>query len=176
VVHFEDYSGYDLPARAPAEGADLDEGTEFIFQGGTIGALFTGDANAPAPMVALYDYFRTHDDTYEDPDEYPPSETVLAKLSNERPGTGYGGIDWDLIWTTFLPIYADPDPDIGECGNPTGKLEIKGFAKVYVYNITPQPSKTLQVYFDACEWSPIQKRGEGAGVGNILGYIPNLVE
>jgi len=174
--HFEDYSGYDLPARAPAEGADLDDGTEFIFQGGTIGALFTGDANAPAPMVALYDYFRTHDDTYEDPDEYPPSERALAKLSNERPGTGYGGIDWDLIWTTFLPIYADPDPDVGECGNPTGKLEIKGFAKVYVYNITPQPSKTLQVYFDACEWSPIQKRGEGAGVGNILGYIPNLVE
>ena len=179
--HFEDYSGYDLPARAPAEGADLD-GTEFIFQGGTIGALFTGDANAPAPMVALYDYFRTHDTEYEPPNDIDPSDDAIDKLTAERPGTTPTSddlnlrIDWDLIWTTFLPIYADPDPDVGECGNPTGKLEIKGFAKVYVYNITPQPSKTLQVYFDACDWSPIQKRGEGAGAGNILGYIPNLVE
>ena len=149
------YPGYPMPGSYPSAGATVGEG--FEFQGGVIGALFTGSGQNPPPMPALFDYFKARDGGQQW-NQYLP-----AHLQDD-----------DTVWTTIAPVYADPGT-YPNCSNPNTNLQIQGYAIVRVSNVNPQPSKTMDVYVH-CTMFVISGRGGGGGSGNTLGAIPNLVE
>ena len=130
-------------------------GDGFEFQGGVIGTLFNG---TPAPMVALFDYFKARDGGQQW-NQYLPA----------------GLQDDDTVWTTIAPVYADPGTYPDNCSNPNTNLAIQGYAIVRVENVNPQPSMSMDVYIH-CTMFVISGRGGGGGSGNTLGAIPNLVE
>ena len=149
------YPGYPVPGSYPSAGATVGDG--FEFQGGVIGALFTGSGQNPPPMPALFDYFKARDGGQQW-NQYLPNH-----------------LDDDTVWTTVAPVYEDPGTYPNNCSNPNTNLQIKGFAIVQVSNVNPQPSKTMDVYIH-CHMFVISGRGGGGGSGNTLGAIPNLVE
>jgi Ca2+-binding RTX toxin-like protein len=90
-----DWDDDDLAALVAAVTPDVSDENSFQFQGGDIAALFTGDiiiwdgetpmghtgtGKNPAPIIALFDYFRFRD-----------------------------GDGDNSVWTTTIPIYADGD-------------------------------------------------------------------
>jgi Flp pilus assembly protein TadG len=141
-------------------------GVFFNFQGGAIASLFLGgylgvDYNGatgtvydnekkPAPMLALFDYFRYRD-----------------------------GDGDDTIWTTTIPVYKDEtvqDEDgIPDCDNANDNREILGFARVEVLYPDPPPSTNIQVRVD-CSFSVVDGRGGGGAFSNVRGTIPHLVK
>lgn len=145
------------PAVTPA----VETGQEFAFQGGTISSLFNGgylgaDYNGntgtvydndkkPAPMLALFDYFRYRD-----------------------------GDGDDSVWTATIPVYKDTrqPPD---CMNPTGRVEIVGYARIVVVSPDPPPSSNIRVHVD-CNMSVIEGRSGAGNFGNVMGSIPALVK
>lgn len=178
-----------LSATTPS----ADEDTEFIFQGGDVASLFNGgylvwdendntipvsdpedptrqlvekDADKPAPIIALFDYFRFRDGDLNDVPPCPGGECYTA----------------DQKWTTTIPIYKDQeqgDPEEEDCINPQGDLEIEGFDLIEVIEVRPPNNdegvgRSLKVRRD-CTMRVINDRG-GGGEGLILGSIPNLVE
>jgi len=177
--HFEDYSGYDLPDRDPPDGADL--GDEFEYTGGAVADMFTSSGpNAPAPMQALFDYYRTHDDdedpinpTQFNPEEFTQPDDSIG-IDTTLPPDGTADItDPDLVWSTYVPVYYE-DPS-AECTNPNTSLPVAGFARIYVLGVYGPPANTIDVRLPTCSWTVVEERGEG-GIGSVLGYIPNLVE
>ncbi len=149
------YPGYPMPGSSPAAGATVGDG--FEFQGGVVGALFTGSGQNPPPMPALFEYFKARDGGQQW-NQYLP-----ANLQDD-----------DTVWTTIAPVYADPGT-YPNCSNPNTNLQIQGYAIIRVSNVNPQPSKTMDVYVH-CNLFVISGRGGGGGSGNTLGEIPNLVE
>ena len=137
----------------------VSEGDEFEFQGGTISSLFLGgylgnDYNGnsgtvydnekkPAPMIALFDYFRFRD-----------------------------GDGDDSQWTARVPVYKDTGDS---CINPTGSIEIVGFADIVIFSPDPPPLSSLKVHV-SCDFNVIEGRGGGSNLGNLKGAIPTLVK
>jgi hypothetical protein len=150
------------PAVTPAAEA----GIFFNFQGGTISSLFTGgylgvDYNGatgtvydnekkPAPMLALFDYFRYRD-----------------------------GDGDDDIWTATIPVYKDDtvqDEDgIPDCDNANDNREILGFAIIEVHSPNPPPSSNIEVRVN-CDFTVIDGRGGGGPYSNVRGTVPHLVK
>lgn len=114
-------------------------GEEFEFQGGTIASLFLGgymvDAahggdyvgntgtvfdndKKPAPMLALFDYFRYRDNDGD-----------------------------NSVWSAIIPVYKD-EVDPPGCMNANTSLEVVGYAKIVVIRPDPPPSNNLQVHVD----------------------------
>jgi len=107
---------------------------KFEFQGGAIASLFTGDylasdyngntgtvdgnAKKPAPMLALFDYFRYRDDDGN-----------------------------DSVWTATIPVYKDEN-EAPSCMNANKSLEIVGYAKIKIYSPNPPPDTNLLVKVD----------------------------
>jgi len=144
-------------------------GDYFEFQGGAIASLFNGwyltndmdvnidtdiyegDFDAPAAIVALFDYFRRRDDDGKD----------------DR-------------WTTTIPVYKEiNDPEDG-CANPNTDLPIVGFAEIEVLKVNPpddnpEISRKIEVSIN-CEMYFLPVRGGGGTFGFLRGTIPNLVE
>jgi len=154
------------------ETPETNAGTEFYFQGGVISSLFNGgyldtdydtgsnpgnlgtvidNEKKPAPILALFDYFRYRDNHLPDP------EGIVS--------------DPNLIWDALIPVYADTYP----CSNPNSKLQIVGFAQIYVKQVNPPPSSNISVYLE-CEKRVIEGSGGGPVYGNLMGSIPNLVK
>ena len=143
------------PEKTPTTSA----GDEFYFQGGTISSVFNGgyldedyDGNTdtvldnpkkPAPMFALFDFFRYRD--------------------------GDGNDD---IWTATVPVYKD---SAGSCTNPSGAVEIIGFANIEINLPNGPPDHTISITVD-CDFAVIDGRGSGQTYGNAIGTIPNLVK
>ncbi len=153
-------------AVEPEVTPEASAGVLFNFQGGAIASLFLGgylgvDYNGatgtvydnekkPAPMLALFDYYRYRD-----------------------------GDNNDAIWTTTIPVYKDEtvqDEDgIPDCDNANDSREILGFARVEVLYPDPPPSTNIQVRVD-CSFSVVDGRGGGGVFSNIRGTIPHLVK
>jgi len=75
------------------------------------------------------------------------------------------------IWTTTVPVYKEE----GACKNPSGLIEIVGFATIEVHMPNPPPDKTLNVYV-YCDQTVEEGRGGGMHYGKLKGSIPNLVK
>jgi Flp pilus assembly protein TadG len=151
--------GLPVPPPSPATGAIVGDG--FEFQGGVVGTLFNG---TPAPMVALFEYFKARDGGQQW-NQYLPDGTEPPYIDLR---------DDDTVWTTIAPVYADPGT-YPNCSNPNTNLAIQGYAIVQVSNVNSQPSNSMDVYVH-CNLFVISGRGGGGGSGNTLGDIPNLVE
>ncbi|MDG5467571.1 pilus assembly protein TadG-related protein [Deltaproteobacteria bacterium IMCC39524] len=155
---------YPEEAVTPAAEASVDS---FNFQGGDIAALFNGgyfDVNydgatgtvlgqdsKPAPLFALFDYFRYRD-----------------------------GDDHDDRWTTTIPVYQDltvqdESNDTPECDNANDNRLIVGFATIIVYQPFPPPATNINVWVD-CEFKAVDARGGGGTYGNTVGSVPQLVK
>jgi hypothetical protein len=141
-------AGYDSPGVTSGE-------TIFNFQGGTITSLFNSDVNNPAPIEALFDFWKERDDDeeYNFPDQAP---------------FNLAGFDRNDVWVATVPVYADGVP----CENPTGELLIVGQADIIVTKINGPPEKSIDAVID-CNYKAL--RG-GGGNGGTIGAIPNLVE
>lgn len=147
---------------APQTMPEVSIGDQLIHSGGEIASLFNGgvllddvdtggrvdgDPKHPAPMPALFDYFRRRDDD---------------------------GID--AVWTATVPVYKEAGDGPDDCKNPTGPIEIVGFAVITIFEPIGPPDTSLSVDID-CEYIFIDGRGGGGGgYGNLKGTIPNLVE
>ena len=57
-------------------------------------------------------------------------------------------------WDTTVAVYDCPD-----CSNPTGAVEVKGFASVTITNVVASPEKTIEAVVK-CD---IIEAGEGGG-------------
>lgn len=75
---------------------------------------------------------------------------------------------YDHIWETLVPVYKSIS-----CGNPTGEIEIIGFAEAVVTNVEPAPDKLIKATIK-CNYVKLG-RGGGSDFGP-KGSIPNLVE
>ena len=141
-------AGYDSPGVTSGE-------TIFNFQGGTITSLFNSDVNNPAPIEALFDFWKERDDDeeYNFPDQAPFN---LAEF------------DRNDVWVATVPVYAETLP----CKNPTGEILIVGQADIIVTQINGPPEKSIDAVID-CNYKAL--RGGGAG-GGTKGLLPNLVE
>lgn len=141
-------AGYDSPHVTSGE-------TIFNFQGGTIASLFNSDVNNPAPIEALFDFWKERDDDeeYNFPDKAPFTDQ---------------GFDRNDVWVATVPVYADGVP----CENPTGELLIIGQADIIVTQINGPPENSIDAVID-CNYKAL--RG-GGGSGGTIGAIPNLVE
>ncbi len=134
-------------------------GDEFNFQGGNIASLFLGGVL---------------DDTYNgayaggiiDNPKKPAPFPALFDYFRYRDGDGKND-----VWTTTIPIYKDGET----CTNPTGAMEIVGFANIIVKMPNPPPDTSVKVWVD-CNRSFVEGRGGGGNFGNLMGTIPNLVE
>jgi Flp pilus assembly protein TadG len=75
-------------------------------------------------------------------------------------------------WTTKVIIY-DPSELSSPCGNPTGRLNIVGFATIVIEQVLETPEKTIwgRVICDEVSYG----RGSGGNYGT-MGSIPGLVE
>lgn len=158
-------------------------GDDFNFIGGDAATLFNGeylvgydgnqgtpyrkgnpvavkDAKNPAPMLALFDYFRYRDGDSDYYDEY--GNLVALK---------------DDIWSATVPVYKDsPDVNCETTGsNPVNDIEIVGFADIMVFMPNPPPATNIDVKID-CRFHVIDGRGGGGTFGNLKGKIPNLVK
>lgn len=141
-------SSYESPQVTSGE-------TVFNFQGGTIASLFNSDVNNPAPIEALFDFWKSRDDDeeYNFPDKAP---------------FNIEGFNRDDVWVATVPVYADGMP----CENPTGEILIIGQADIIVTQINGPPDNSIDAVID-CNYKRL--RG-GGGSGGTNGTIPNLVE
>ena len=184
-----------VPPAAYTMGVDTGV-SYFEFQGGTISALFNGgklaweaDANGdfvipkyntpgdpasgqvvlddeihPAPFFAIFDYFRFRDEI----------DLPEGGVSVDTNGDGTKDLtveDPNAVWSGLVPVYKDEE----ECKNPTGALEIVGFAIIHVLMPLGPPNNTVVAEVD-CNLTFIGGQGGGGFSGNVRGTIPNLVE
>lgn len=152
-------------------------GSFFEFQGGTIASLFAsggyydgwndkdtpsgavqGNDKKPVPFINLFDFYRFRDG---DGDGSMGETTDVC-------GTPMNA---DLVWTATIPVYKDG----ATCSNPTGSVEIVGFASVKIIMPNPPPNNTIDVCLN-CDGVIEPGRGGGGAAGNVLGSIPNLVQ
>jgi len=102
--------------------------------------------NNPAPMFALYDYFRYRDGTDD----------------NER-------------WHTYTPVYEEYGDSIADCSNPNQSKKIVAFAKVEVIMPKRPPYSEVDVYLH-CDLEFEEDEGSGVTAGTVFGTMPRLVE
>ncbi len=135
------------------------KGDDFNFQGGNIASLFLGGV-----LDGTYDgaYAGEVINNPKKPAPFP----ALFDYFRYRDGDGN-----DDIWAATIPIYKDGET----CTNPTGAMEIVGFAKIIVKMPNPPPDTSVSVWVD-CNQSFVEGRGGGGNFGNLKGTIPNLVE
>ena len=107
---------------------------------------YASNPNNPAPMFAIYDYFR-----YRDNDG-----------NNE-------------IWSTYTPVYEEYGESIADCSNPNQSKKIVAFAKVEVIMPKRPPYSEIDVYMH-CDLEFGDDTGSGITAGNVYGTIPKLVE
>ncbi|MHC4266418.1 MAG: pilus assembly protein TadG-related protein [Planctomycetota bacterium] len=102
-----------------------------------------GDPAHPAPIIALFDYFRFRDCDTD-----------------------------DSRWETTIPIYDDGEEG-GPCENPNTVLDVNGFDKIDVLTVEPPPSKLLQVERECVMRviSGRGQAGEGTLVGSIPNLV-----
>jgi hypothetical protein len=138
---------------------DATNGDAFNFQGGNIASLFLGGV-----LDSTYDgaYAGGVIDNPKKPAPFP----ALFDYFRYRDGDGD-----DSIWTATVPIYKDGE----DCTNPTGAMEITGFARIIIRMPNPPPDTSVSVWVD-CNQSFVEGRGGGGTFGNLKGTIPNLVE
>jgi Flp pilus assembly protein TadG len=153
-AHFEMNSEPDA-ATTP----ETTRGESFNFQGGNIASLFLGGV-----LDGTYDgaYAGGIIDNPKKPAPFP----ALFDYFRYRDGDGN-----DDIWTATVPIYKDGET----CTNPTGPMEIIGFAEITIKMPNPPPDTSVSVWVD-CNQSFVEGRGGGGTFGNLKGTIPNLVE
>lgn len=134
-------------------------GDEFNHQGGSVASLFLGGV-----LDTAYDgaYAGAIIDNPKKPAPFP----ALFDYYRYRDGD----LD-DTIWTATVPVYRDGET----CTNPTGPMEIIGFAKITIKMPNPPPDTSVSVWVD-CNQSFVEGRGGGGTYGNLKGTIPNLVE
>ena len=153
----------------------VEAGDEFVFNGGTVAALFGSDyLYAPDPDDPIDSTRDQYDgdsgDLATDSMTGKSPAPIFALFDYFRYRDGDGNDDW---WTATIPVYKDS----GDCtkNNPSGNIEIVGFAKLVVHDVNDSPTNSLSVYLD-CNYSFIEGRGGGGSYGNLKGTIPNLVE
>lgn len=139
--------------------------THFNYQGGTIASLFNEAGKDPAPIQALFDYWKTRD---LDVNTLNNGVDVVKEVADAM---GVATFDEDDVWVTTVPVYDDGDPG-DPCSNPTGMLEVIGVADVVVWGINPPPDNSLDAVI-LCSYRKL--RGDG-GTGGNTGIIPTLVE
>ena len=111
------------------------------------GGLVDGNPKFPAAMPALFDYFRRRD-------------------NDEN----------DAVWTATVPVYKEVGDEPDDCKNPSGPIEIVGFAVITIFEPIGPPNTSLSVNID-CKYTFLDDtRGGGGGGGYTKGTIPNLVE
>jgi hypothetical protein len=81
----------------------------------------------------------------------------------------YDGDTNDETWTTAVAVY-----DWDDCSNPTGWIEIIGFATITIYEVLVTPEKEINATILCNGVAP--GRGGGANNFGTLGSIPSLVE
>jgi Flp pilus assembly protein TadG len=159
-------TNFDLNKEATPEiTAAFTTGNPMNFIGGDLGALFNG-----VTLDSTYDG-NTGNAINKNGDIVVnkfPVAPFPALFDYFRYRDGDGNDDW---WTATVPVYEDGDT----CGNPSGPINIVGFARIIVKMPNPPPDKTVSVYID-CNQSIIRGRGGGGLSGNLKGSIPNLVE
>jgi hypothetical protein len=153
-THFEMNSEPDAATTPEAANGD-----DFNFQGGNIASLFLGGV-----LDGTYD--GAYDGGIIDNPKKPAPFPALFDYFRYRDGDGD-----DDIWTATIPIYKDGE----SCTNPTGAMEIVGFARITVKMPNPPPDTSVSVWVD-CNQSFVEGRGGGGNFGNLKGTIPNLVE
>ncbi len=80
--------------------------------------------------------------------------------------------DSDATWTTNVVIY-----DIYDCSNPSGYIQIVGFATVEIYEVLDMPDKIINARVKCLAYEA--GRGGGGGGGSAfgtMGTIPGLVQ
>lgn len=155
-------AGYTTPG-VPGDDPD-NPVTHFNFQGGTIASLFNTDGKNPAPIQALFDYWKTRDEPV---NSLNNGVNVVAEV---EAAMGQSLVE-DEVWVTTIPVYEDGAPG-DPCSNPTGDIEIVGVANVVVWGVNPPPENSLDAVI-LCSYKKISGTG---GTGPVLGTIPNLVE
>ena len=78
----------------------------------------------------------------------------------------------DATWSTYIPIYEESG---STCGNPSGPIEIVGFAEVTVIMPYGPPDSEIHANIN-CEYVFTDDEGSGITAGNVVGSIPKLVK
>ncbi|MBC2705444.1 pilus assembly protein TadG-related protein [Desulfobacula sp.] len=155
--------------------------------------IIEGQIKTPAPFIALFDFFRFRDgdgEVVNNPssgDAVDDMVVLCADFSEIDAGTVPGSftienevgddvdvVPADTVWTTTVPVYKEDNDEEG-CVNPTGDIEVIGFAKVHIISPNPPPDSTVIVCLD-CGYTIEPGRGGGVTAGNVRGSIPSLVE
>jgi len=132
---------------------DLNEGDSY-YDGNetTDGAISRNSGNVannpnnPAPIFALFDYFRYRD-----------------------------GDGDNKVWSTYVPVYEEEGTGVGDCNNPNQSKKIVGFAKAEVTMPVGPPDSEIEVNLE-CTYEFVDDEGSEYTGGNVAGTVPRLVQ
>ena len=173
---------YQVPGVTTDETPSTGNINELNFTGGNVASRFPDmqslfDSRKGDPVLDEFGnqiplYYDEVKDALVDPRDYSPG----TDFSPYTPITDRDGNQKYLYeWKTTVPVYAPP-PDKDGCSNPTGSLQVVGFATVVVMAVngsgeTPQH----RIFAKITCGEKVPGRGGGADFGTV-GTIPGLVE
>lgn len=133
-------------------------GDSYDHQGGNIASLFSDGV--------LDNYDGAYTSTVLGNDGNPAPFPALFDYFRYRDGDND-----DSVWSTTVVVYEGEEV----CSNPTGPMQISGFARIIITMPNPPPDTSVSVLID-CRQIVVQGRGGGGNNGNIRGTIPNIVQ